>query len=338
MHGHLFQSTQCSSFHVVPIGTNELVSHQLNPSAHPNPSNKKLSNVYKNGRGPCELGEPVCGETGASYKIGGPLWIGPLHDMDVINLAIERLEAAQKNDGIESSGASPTFPLHTATTLHGLLVSVSEELQDVPLYHTLTNLCSAVNSCTIPMQSFKAALVNAGYRVSAYHKEPQAVKTDAPNHGGSSLLHLDCSPMLLLTSSMRIVPYLSVVWDIIRAWCKHHPPNKRKESKRHKKGEEPGSNAPPNQPHSDTAEKILSKEIKTKVDFTIPKGFGERKKARRFALNPEAHWGPKKAGESNSCTAFFSLKPCICTDTHLNCSLTASGRNKRKLEDVQMDG
>lgn len=281
MHGHLFQSTQCSSYHITPIGTNELVSHQIDPEKHPNPSGKKLSNVYKNGRGPCELGAPVCSETGAPYKVGGPLWIGPLHDLEVVNDAIDKLEAAEDNKGVGPNGTLPIFPLHTAKTLHGLLVSSSEELPDVPLYHTLTNLCSSVNSITIPMQPFRAALVNAGYRVSAYHKEPQAVKTDAPNH---------------------------VVFDIVRAWCKKHPPSKRKESKRHRKGEIPGSNAPPNPPLIETAEKILAKEIQTKVDFTIPKGYGEKKKARRFAVNPEANWGPKKA---------------------------ASGKNKRKLEAVE---
>eukprot|EP01082_Thalassiosira_pseudonana_P009370 g8316.t1 g8316 contig29:237553-239732(-) len=276
-HGHLFQSTRCSSFHVTPIGSNELVSHRLNnPDTEPN---RKLSNVYKNGRGPCDHGEPVCGETGASYKIGGPLWIGPLHDMDVVNDAVLRLEAAKKNEGVHPSGGAPMFPLHTATTLHGLLVNVSEELPDVPLYHVLPSLCSAVNSVTIPMMTFRAAVVNAGYRVSSYHKEPAAVKTDAPN---------------------------TVVWDIIRAWCKEHPPSKRKESKRHRVGEEQGSTAPPTKPNVDSATAILSKEITTKVDFTIPKGFGDKKKARRFAVNPEANWGPKRA---------------------------ASGRNKRKQDD-----
>ena len=66
-------------------------------------------------------------------------------------------------------------------------------------------------------------------------------------------------------------------------------------------------NAPPNQPDVDIAEKILSNEMRIKVDFTIPKGFGERKKAKRWAVNPEANWGPKKA---------------------------ASGKNKRKMEVV----
>lgn len=281
-HGHLFQSIRCSSFHVTPVATNELVSAQRRSNDETErKDDSKKSNVYRNGRGPCDLGEPVCGETGGPYKVAGPLWIGPLHDVDIVSDAIERLDAAGTNNGVNPSGGSPVHPLHTATTLHGLLVSASEELQDVPLYHLLPSLCSSVNSGTIPMTTFKAALVNAGYRVSAYHKEPQAVKTDAPNH---------------------------VVWDVVRAWCKEHPPHKKKESKKHREGEEQGTNAPPNRPHVDIATTILSNEMRTEIDFTIPQGFGaERKKAKRWALNPTANWGPKKA---------------------------ASGRNKRKQDDV----
>lgn len=151
------------------------------------------------------------------------------------------------------------------------------------MYHCLPSLCSAVNTTTIPMVTFRAALANAGYRCSAYHKEPTAVKTDAPNH---------------------------VVWDIIRAWCKDHPPTQKKESRRHRKGESPGSSEKSLDKESteelggnsraDVATKILSKEIGTKVDFTIPPGFGQKKKARRYAQNPEANWGPKKAASGKN--------------------------------------
>eukprot|EP00569_Conticribra_weissflogii_P001863 CAMPEP_0171352522 /NCGR_PEP_ID=MMETSP0878-20121228/41784_1 /TAXON_ID=67004 /ORGANISM="Thalassiosira weissflogii, Strain CCMP1336" /LENGTH=736 /DNA_ID=CAMNT_0011858175 /DNA_START=221 /DNA_END=2431 /DNA_ORIENTATION=+ len=293
-HGLVFQSTRCSSFHVTPMASNEFVQHhqrqQNEDVTSPNTNNKsKPRNIYKNGRGPHDLGEPSCRETGAPYKIAGPCWIGPLHDMDIVQRAITRLEAAKDNDDIDPAGGTPRYPLHTATTLHGLLVSVSEELIDVPLYHVLPNVCSAVNTTTIPMTMFRAALANAGYRSSAYHKEPQAVKTDAPNH---------------------------VVWDIVRAWCKEHPPSQKKESKRHRKGEAPGStgknghmeddNEEGEACKADVATKILSREIETKVDFTIPEGFGLKKKARRFPVNPEANWGPKKA---------------------------ASGKNKRRLSD-----
>lgn len=251
---------------MTPVATNESVSAKQNDISEN--SSKKLSNVYRNGRGPCDFGESVCGETGASYKLGGPLWTGPLHDLDVVNNAIIRLEKAETNNGVNPTGGTPVNPLQMAKTLHGLLVSVSEELPDVPLYHSLPAICSTVNSTTIPMKLFQAALVNAGYRVSAYHKEPGAVKTNAPN---------------------------KVVWDVVRAWCKEHPPQPKKVSKRHQKGEELGSSAPPKHPHSDVASLILNKEIKTVIDFTIPESFARRKKAVRYALNPEANWGPKKA-------------------------------------------
>ena len=51
--------------------------------------------------------------------MAGPLWTGPLHDMDVVNDAIGRLEVAQTNNGVNPSGGTPMHPLHTATTLHG---------------------------------------------------------------------------------------------------------------------------------------------------------------------------------------------------------------------------
>jgi tRNA (guanine26-N2/guanine27-N2)-dimethyltransferase len=301
-HGHLYQSSKCSSYHVLPVATNDYVQYnnsdnntakrsngdddnKCNSNSNSN-SSKKKSNVYRNGRGPCNIGEPTCGETDGSYKIAGPLWIGPIHDLNVVTDAIHRLEVASQAEygGISPTGGTPIFPLHTATTLHGLLVSVSEELPDVPLYHLLPTLCSTVNSATIPMTTFKAALVNAGYRVSAYHKDPNAIKTDAPNY---------------------------VVWDVIRAWCKEHPPHTKKESRKHGLGEEQsgGDVAQATTTNDeagggggvDIATRILSNESRTKIDFTIPEGFNEhRKKARRWAQNPTANWGPKKAASGKN--------------------------------------
>ena len=68
---------------------------------------------------------------------------------------------------------------------------MSEELPDVPLYYTLPSLCETVHCSSPKMDDVRSALVNAGYRVSAFHKEADAIKTDAPN---------------------------SVVWDIMRCW------------------------------------------------------------------------------------------------------------------------
>jgi tRNA G26 N,N-dimethylase Trm1 len=60
----------------------------------------------------------------------------------------------------------------TRKRLQGLLRSVSEEL-DTPLYYTMPGLCQALK-CSCPShKDFKAALINAGYQVSGYHKTKQ---------------------------------------------------------------------------------------------------------------------------------------------------------------------
>ena len=218
VHGNVYQSTQCPTFYTVP---------------HSSFNGK----VYQPTRGP-----PVseCEETGAPFKIAGPVWLGPLHDFEVVDEAIARLEANN----------ATKFPLATHKTIHGLLTSVSEELSDVPLYYVLPDLSHVLSSQQMPNRKWRAALHNAGYRCSAQHKEPLALKTDAPP---------------------------KVIWDIMRHFIKTEAPLSEKKLE-----------------NNPTAAKMLSKEITTKVDFTVPKGFDRnRKKAQRYPMNPEANWGPK---------------------------------------------
>jgi len=224
--GSVYQSTQCPSFLVVPHGQ----------------TSKGNKNVYQSARAPLTQ----CEETGGPFKIGGPAWLGPLHDNNVVAIAIERLES-------KVEGVVPHMKwIATKKRLHGLLTAVSEELPDVPLFYTLPDLSSCLHVTCPPMKKIQAALVNAGYRVSAYHKEPQAIKTDAPNQ---------------------------VIWDILRAWCKEHPP--------------PANTKKAKKESIETKQKILGVEPSIDVDFTVPKGLEERKKAQRFPQNPEKNWGPK---------------------------------------------
>jgi tRNA (guanine26-N2/guanine27-N2)-dimethyltransferase len=160
---YVHQSLHCPSFHMQPVA-------------------KHTGNTYQPGLGP--TGGGFCAETGSQFKVGGPIWSAPIHDPSWVAEALERVER-RHNPHID-----------TQPRLHGLLTSVSEELLDVPLYYTLPDLCQTLH-CTSPkMSDVQAALVNAGYRVSNQHKEPTAIKTDAPN---------------------------DVVWDILRCWVKKHP-------------------------------------------------------------------------------------------------------------------
>jgi tRNA (guanine26-N2/guanine27-N2)-dimethyltransferase len=69
-----------------------------------------------------------------------------------------------------------------------------------------------------------------------------------------------------------------VIWDIMRAYCKLNPPQRSALKT-----------------VSPTALAILAKESKTVVDFTLHDSLkGPRKKAARFAPNPEDNWGPKR--------------------------------------------
>jgi hypothetical protein len=70
----------------------------------------------------------------------------------------------------------------------------------------------------------------------------------------------------------------SVVWDIMRCWCKSHPP----EGSIHRKEE------------SNAFQTILAKEPTFIADFTILPDLNHRTRALRHPPNPEVAWGPKR--------------------------------------------
>jgi tRNA (guanine26-N2/guanine27-N2)-dimethyltransferase len=145
----------------------------------------------------------------------------------------------------------------TRTRLEGLLTSVSEELLDVPLYYGMPDFSKTLHCSSPPINTVKAALINAGYRVSGYHKDPQAIKTNAPNR---------------------------FIWDILRVWVQKTPLTK-----------EPAENSAASkilavEPTS-AVDFTVPKELQ-QISANSNRG-GKKKKVSRFPMNPEAHWGPK---------------------------------------------
>jgi tRNA (guanine26-N2/guanine27-N2)-dimethyltransferase len=70
------------------------------------------------------------------------------------------------------------YPAHVK--LIGMLQCLDEELHDVPLFYTLTGLCKTLKVDTLRLDTLRNAVVNAGYRISGTHCNPNGVKTDAP--------------------------------------------------------------------------------------------------------------------------------------------------------------
>lgn len=197
----LYQAIDCPSFYTHKLGkvrnqTKKDPVPQVNPLALP----------------------AVCEQTGGQWKLGGPFWGGPLHSQAVVDELLERVNYASRyspspqefpagtstlmpetpagsDDNLESpsdehidstSVLHPTparvvHPIPTAKRLTGILTSISEELKDVPFYYTLPDLSSALQCSTPKFSLVEAAITNAGYQVSNFHHEPNAIKTNAPD-------------------------------------------------------------------------------------------------------------------------------------------------------------
>ena len=229
---YVHQSLGCGSFFLQPVG--------------------KVSNNNYNAT--LTTGDGMCPQTGKRFKVGGPIWSAPIHDMQWVVPLLERVE---RNRG--------PHPLSTRKRIHGMLTSVSEELADVPLFYTLPDLCSTLHCNSPRMVDVQAALINAGFRVSQQHKEPQALKTDA---------HDD------------------VVWDIMRCWVKKHPvSNKRKSSS-------PGQTILTREPKLDAdftiPSGLLQKKSATRYQMNPEPHWGP--KARANGLKREANPGSAHGG------------------------------------------
>ncbi|KAF0691189.1 Aste57867_17537 [Aphanomyces stellatus] len=175
---YVYQCTGCDSFHLQSLG-------KFNGKTY------HASFVE-----PSVVGDGTCDQCGRRFKMSGPIWSAPLHNKEtVLKIRDNVLKHAAK------------YP--TKDRLHGLLTSVSEEVQDAPLYYTLPGLSKTLHCQQPRMDQVQVALMNAGYQVSQSHKVPEALKTNAPNH---------------------------VVWDVMRSWVKKHPIHKKRANDDHDVG------------------------------------------------------------------------------------------------------
>ncbi|XP_071954596.1 tRNA (guanine(26)-N(2))-dimethyltransferase-like [Antedon mediterranea] len=164
----VYHCTGCDSFHLQRLGKaipRENKEPRFTPATGP----------------PCGQ---ICTDCGSNFQVGGPIWNEPIHDLDFVQNLVSTLDDIPKEK------------YKRFKKIKGTLTVITEELQDSPLYYTLSRLCNIIH-CTVPSNvKFRSALLNAGYRVSITHTSAEAIKTDAPS---------------------------SVVWDIMRSWEKFNP-------------------------------------------------------------------------------------------------------------------
>lgn len=171
--GVVHQCVQCDSFFVQAFGEVSETS--------PDAEHAKFKAARLNVPG------SECPECKGSMKLGGPFYIGPLFDPKFVESCLAVCETAQE-----------TLPGVTSwKKITGMLTAMSEEHADLPLFYKLPSLSRTLKLIPMPIRQFKGTLISLGYRVSHFHREPDAIKTDAPN---------------------------AVVYDLMRLWSQEHPP------------------------------------------------------------------------------------------------------------------
>lgn len=265
-----------------------------------------------------------CEECGGRFSIGGPLYLGSLYNKEFIAECLAVCEANVGDGTAENKGGEVKAEAEKTEQekllalpyvaswkkIQGMLTAMDEEIEDIPLHYSLPELCGGLKLNTVPLKQFKGALRSLGYRASHFHREPTAVKTDAPNR---------------------------VVYDLVRKWATI---TGKKRSREEMNGaapaevESPGSmsvtpekpaevatgekdstnsNSKPAKPAkhpksrknnvlSSFQQAIMDREITSEgvVDKNFDfKNFEEKdeerpKKIARFMPNPEKFWGPGK--------------------------------------------
>ena len=159
------------------------VHHATHMTAHPNRKKPNAPPKVRPSFGP-PVG-PRCELCGCRFRVGGPLWLDPIHDRSFV----AAMQAAL--------AAGPDDRFGTAARIAGMLAVAAEELEDAPFCYEVGQLTKVLSITQPSDATFRSALINGGFAVSSSHTAAEAVKTNAPPQA---------------------------VWNIILAWARDNPP------------------------------------------------------------------------------------------------------------------
>lgn len=197
---------------------------------------------------------------------------------------------------------------NTYRRLKGMLYVAGEELPDSPLFYSVNDIKPVLRMPPIPLADFRSAILNAGYKVSQSHTNPDSIKTTASS---------------------------SLVWEIILSWYRAKIENESNEIKNGNDGRDQTcdqiKNAADNRPSEKRPvinQMILNREIKNEISFEYnPDELVESRKLQllRYQMNPTKYWGPMsrpKTGEDA---------------TKKDKRILNQNKRKRKLDNLEKD-
>ncbi|SPO47310.1 related to N2,N2-dimethylguanosine tRNA methyltransferase [Moesziomyces antarcticus] len=157
--GTVYICTHCQDFHAQRFGrvtqtTNTGKTGQTN-----------VNYRYNSAQGP-PVGER-CNECGSRMHLGGPMWLGDLHDADFCRSILTNLD--------ENPAAFGTSP-----RIRGMVSLAAQELGNEGLFYFTPPKVSGLFHCVSPpLDKMVSALISAGYEVSRSHAAAGSLKTSA---------------------------------------------------------------------------------------------------------------------------------------------------------------
>lgn len=220
-----------------------------------------------------------CQHCGRNRHLAGPMWAGPLHDVNFIQRILDELPKVDKE----------TY--QTTTRIEGMLTLALEEtlappprtdelvpppvpkgradpsVVDAFPFYFIPSVASKVIHCVTPDENaIKGALLHAGYRVTRSHTKAGTIKTDAP---------------------------WSFIWKVMREWSRQKSPVKEGAIRDNMPGwkvmgldkpkEEQEKRALDGEKTEDGKEIVFAEWLVKDTD---------KKKLVRYQINPRENWGP----------------------------------------------
>lgn len=219
---------------------------------------------------------PNCSICGSRFHVGGPIWAGPIHDAEFVQLAQQQLQKSVRTVKTDQGESEEKSSFGTYRRMLGMLTVISEELLDVPLFYTPGQFTHLLKCVPPTFVSIRSAILNAGYRVSYSHTNPVSLKTDAP---------------------------VDLLWDIMITW-------NRQLSNTFQTAADPEAVKPnlngsatessdmgkKEDPREIIRKQLLAREVKRSICFDthpdeVPKSKSDQ--LVRYQVNPTKNWGPK---------------------------------------------
>lgn len=157
--GTVYVCTHCQDFHVQKFGratqtTNTGKTGQTN-----------INYRYNSAQGP-PVGER-CNECGNRMHLGGPMWLGDLHDSEFCQSILSNLDA------------NPNA-FNTSARIRGMVSLAAQELGPEGMFYFTPPKASGLFHCVSPpLDKMVSALISAGHKVSRSHAAAGSLKTSA---------------------------------------------------------------------------------------------------------------------------------------------------------------